>query len=83
MKVFVAMVGEFDGTAVSVGVYESVDLAMAGLRLYADYNESVFSMNDYYEVYEYELGHVLKVRSSDQEALRYGKIEELLAEVYA
>lgn len=83
MKVFTAMVGTFGEGALPVGVYESLDLAMAGLRLYADYNESVFSMSDYYEVYEHELGHVLKTRVVDQEMIVYGKIKELFEEVQA
>lgn len=85
MKVYVALVGFFNPgeDSIPVGVYESEELAMAGLRLYVDLNESVFAKSDYYEVYEYQLGHVLKTRAVDQEALRYGKIKELFEEVQA
>jgi hypothetical protein len=83
MKVYVAMVGTLGEGALPVGVYESLELAMAGLRLYADYNESVFSMSGYYEVYEHELGHILKTRASAQEMLVFGKIKELFEEVQA
>lgn len=83
MKLFVATVGMYDEGSVPVGVYESEELAMAGLRLYADLNESVFAMSDYYQVWEYEMGHVLKTRGAAQEAIRFGEIKDLLEEVHA
>ena len=80
MNVFVAVVGMNYEGGTPVGVYESYDAAIAGLREYADRNECYFAMNDYYEVYEYELGAVLDARSSNQDALVWGEFSELLEE---
>ena len=79
MNVFVAVVGTYEEGGMTVGVYESEFGAEMGLTKYALENED--NVNEYYEIYEYQLGAALDVAASAQEPVAKGEFSELLIEV--
>jgi len=79
MSLYVAYIAIDFGGGRPVGIYESADAAVEGIRQYIVLNEIDPGLR-FYEVYEYEVGAILNEWEAEQRPVCYGDLQDLVDE---